>query len=109
MSYPIENALFQWEEGSRRVEGLRGDAVARKEAERTVDAITVELRQRIGASFRAEQLAGLYSEGTDWCLAIAASVAPTGVSDPQSCADAAFWRYLRRAGNFSGGRVHLAD
>ena len=34
------------------------------------------------------------------------NAAPGLEADPQSLADAAFWIYLRRAGDFAGGR-HL--
>ena len=104
MTYPLENALFQWEEGRRRLQELREDPPALRQAERIVDALTDELRRRIGPTFGAEELAQLYAEGTDWCSAVAYRVAPEVPTDPQDLADAAFCLYLRGARDFSGGR-----
>lgn len=103
MSYPLENALFQWEEGWRALQGVE-DAKERRRADRVVGAVQDELRRRIGPTFRAAELADLYGRGTDWCLQVAMDAAPGLQSDPQTLADAAFWLYLRGAGDFAGGR-----
>ncbi|HWM64357.1 MAG TPA: hypothetical protein VNP96_10265 [Solirubrobacterales bacterium] len=104
MSYPLENALFQWEEGRRVLEGLRDDPAERRRADRVVSAVQDELRRRIGPTFPAAGLAELYGRGTDWCLQVALDAAPDIATDPQSLADAAFWLYLRGATDFAGGR-----
>jgi hypothetical protein len=103
MSYLLENALFQWEEGWRALQGV-ADARERRRADRVVGAVQDELRRRIGPTFRAAELADLYGRGTDWCLQVAIDAAPELESDPQSLADAAFWLYLRGAADFAGGR-----
>jgi hypothetical protein len=103
MSYPLENALFQWEEGWRALEGI-DDSRERRHADRVVGAVQDELRRRIGPTFRAADLAELYGRGTDWCLQIALEAAPAPATDPRSLADAAFWLYLRSATDFAGGR-----
>jgi hypothetical protein len=103
MQYPLENALFQWEEGLRVLRGI-DDAAERRRAEAVVAAVTDELRRRIGVTFRAAELAELHARGTEWCVQIALEVAPRLRSDPQSLADAAFWNYLRGATDFAGGR-----
>lgn len=103
MPYPIENALFQWEDGWRSLQAI-DDPKQRRLADRVVDAVRVELRRRIGPTFTASQLAELYAAGTDWCQQVALDVAPNLESDPQSLADAAFWQYLRGATDFAGGR-----
>jgi hypothetical protein len=103
VSYSLENALFQWEEGLRVLQGI-DDPAERRRADRVVGAIDEELRRRIGPTFRAEELADLHARGTDWCLRVAFDAAPGLETDPQSVADAAFWLYLRRAGDFAGGR-----
>jgi hypothetical protein len=106
MSYPLENALFQWEEGWRALEGI-GDARERRQADRVVGVVGDELRRRIGPTFRASELADLYGRGTDWCLQVACDATPPAEADPQSLADAAFWLYLRGATDFAGGRQLL--
>ena len=103
MSYPLENALFQWEEGWRELQALT-DPRERRLADRLVDAVRDELRRRIGPTFTAAELAALYAEGTDWCQQVAFDVAPAAEGDAQSLADAAFWLYLRGATDFAGGR-----
>jgi hypothetical protein len=103
VSYPLENALFQWEEGWRRLQAIE-EARERRLADRVVEAIREELRRRIGPTFAAGELAELYGSGTDWCLQVAIDVAPATEGDAQSLADAAFWLYLRGATDFAGGR-----
>ncbi len=100
MSYPLENALFQWEAGIdllrelERAGTLRGDEVTRPVRE--------ELRRRLGATFSAADLAELYGAGTDWVLQLP-GVDP-GQSDLQDLVDAAFWLHLQNASDFAGGR-----
>jgi len=103
MSYPLENALFQWEDGHRALQSL-DDPRERRLADRVIRAIGDELRRRIGPTFSAAELAELYAAGTDWCLQIATDVAPAMTGEAQTLADAAFWLYLRGATDFAGGR-----
>ena len=109
MGYPLENALFLWEEGARALEEVSRDPAARRRAERVIRAVQDELRRRIGPTFKAEELAELYAAGTDWCLQAAFDAAPGIEADPQSLADAAFWLYLRGAEDFAGGRQLARD
>jgi hypothetical protein len=104
MAYPLANALYQWEEGARAL-GEIDDPRQRRLADRVVGAIRVELRRRVGPTFTAGELADLYGEGTDWAQQIAIDVAPAAADDAQILADAAFWAYLRGAGDFAGGRT----
>jgi hypothetical protein len=104
MAYPLENALFQWEQGWRDLQAVE-DPRERRLAERLVEAVRDELRRRIGSTFSAAELADLYGEGTDWCQQVAIDVAPGAQPDAQSLADAAFWLYLRGATNFAAGRL----
>jgi hypothetical protein len=103
VTYPLENALFQWEEGRRALQAI-DDPRQRRLADRVVDALREELRRRIGPTFSAAELAELYGQGTDWAQQVALDVAPSVESDSQALADAAFWLYLRGATDFAGGR-----
>jgi hypothetical protein len=103
MAYPLDNALFQWESGKRRLEEI-SEPRERRMADRVVDAIRDELRRRIGPTFSAGELAELYGKGTDWCQQVALDVAPLMEEEAQSLGDAAFWLYLRGATDFAGGR-----
>lgn len=106
MSYPLENAVFQWEQGWRELQAIE-DPRARRLADRVINAVRDELRRRIGPTFSAAELADLYGEGTDWAQQVALDVAPAAGPDAQSLADAAFWAYLRGATDFAGGRQLL--
>jgi hypothetical protein len=103
MAYPLENALFQWEEGWRSLQAIE-ETRERRRADRVVAAVQDELRRRIGPTFRAAELAEHYGRGTDWCLQIALDATPPPATDPRSLVDAAFWLYLRGATDFAGGR-----
>jgi hypothetical protein len=103
MAYPLDNALFQWEEGHRALQAI-DDPRRRRMADRVVEAVRDELRRRIGPTFSAEDLAELYGKGTDWCQQVAIDVAPAIEEEAQSLGDAAFWLYLRGATDFAGGR-----
>ena len=107
MAYPLDNALFQWEEGAKRLRETSHDPRLARTTSRAVDAIRDELRRRIGPTFTAQQLAELYARGTDWCLEAARNAAPMEAVDldPQAIVDGAFYLYLRGATDYSGGRV----
>jgi hypothetical protein len=109
VGYPLENAMFQWEEGWRALQALADDPSARRCADRVVAAVRDELQRRLGPTFRAADLADLYGQGTDWCDQVALEVDPGSELDPQSLADAAFWLYLRGAADFAGGRLLALD
>ena len=110
MAYPIENALFQWEEGRRALQAIE-DPRQRRLADRVVDALREELRRRIGPTFTAAELAQLYSRGTDWCLEAAtrAGAVDTTDLDPQAITDGAFYLHLRGASDYSGGRLQPTE
>jgi hypothetical protein len=111
VAYPLDNAIFQWEEGASRLRELSADPRAARTASRAVEAIRDELRRRIGPTFTAQELAELYARGTDWCLEAARQAAPMSAVDldPQAIVDGAFFLYLRGAKDYSGGRVTPAE
>jgi hypothetical protein len=95
VSYALDNALFQWQEGERRV----------REAPRLESPLGVvldELRRRLGSTFVLAELAGFYGAGTDWAHDLAQSA---GAGDEAAwVVDAAFNRYAREAADYAGGR-----
>lgn len=109
MGYPLENALYQWEEGWRGYQALAGDPPLRRRADRVVAAVRDELQRRLGPTFRAGDLADLYGRGTDWCQQVALEIDSDSELDPPTLADAAFWLYLRGAADFAGGRLLALD
>jgi hypothetical protein len=111
MPYPLDNAIFQWEEGASRLRELSREPRSARSASRAVDAIRDELRRRIGPTFTAQELAELYAGGTDWALEAARYAAPMEAVDldTEAIVDGAFWDYLRGAKDYSGGRIEPAD
>ncbi|MSO41930.1 MAG: hypothetical protein EXQ70_08610 [Solirubrobacterales bacterium] len=108
MAYPLDNALYQWEEGDRRLRELSADPRLGGRLRRAVDAIRDELRRRIGPTFTSADLAELYGRGTDWCLEAAMRSASVDF-DPQAVIDGAFHEYLRGATDYAGGRLVRQD
>ena len=99
MAYAIENALYQWRDGERRV--TLASEPARADLEGAVDAVVEELRRRLGSTFVLDELAAFYAEGTDWALELARRHAAG--TDAATVVDAAFNRYARESSNYAGG------
>ena len=100
MAYSVENALFQWEEGERRLQ--EASDAERTRLERAAEAVLAELRRRLGSAFTVDELASLYGGGVDWAGDLAAGHGARG--DTALVVDAAFGRYARQALDFGGGR-----
>jgi hypothetical protein len=105
--YPLDNALYQWEEGNARLRELSRDPRMAGRVNRAVEAVRDELRRRIGPTFSTSELAELYASGTDWCLEAAtrAGAVDTTDLDPQAITDGAFYLHLRGATDYAGGRL----
>jgi hypothetical protein len=100
MAYALENALYQWRDGNRRLAGV--PEPARADLDRAADVVVEELRKRLGSTFLLEELADFYAQGTDWATELASRHAAG--TDAAAVVDAAFARYAREASNFAGGR-----
>jgi hypothetical protein len=92
IDYTIDNALFQWEDGERRVR-------ERDDLDAPTLAVVEELRRRLGSAFTLAELAALYAEDKDW----AAEAAAGGVAGTETAGvvDAAFGRYAREASDYA--------
>jgi hypothetical protein len=101
VAYAVENAIFQWQEGERRVRDA--PELERAELERAVELVVEELRRRLGSRFVLDELADFYAGGTDWAFDLARRQAAG--TDATHVVDAAFNRYAREASNFAGGRA----
>jgi hypothetical protein len=95
VSYALENALFQWQDGQRQVRG-------EPDLERAADTVVDELRRRLGSTFTLGELADFYAHDTDWATDLAARRA--GSADATTIVDAAFARYAREAADYAGGK-----
>ncbi len=100
MGYALENAMYKWQDGERRLR----DAceLERYDLERAVAAVEDELRRRLGSAFTIEELADLYGSGIDWADDLAQRY--EAGTDAPTVVDAAFARYGRQAANFAGGQ-----
>jgi hypothetical protein len=105
VSYPIENALFQWEEGETRVR--QADPGESRELDRAAQLVADQLRRRLGGSFTLDELADLYGEGTDW-VADQVQSRFSG-TDSAAAVNAGFLRYASRASDYAGGRRRLRE
>ena len=99
MAYPVRSALFQWEDGARRL--MASDGRDRALSERRLGLVMDELRRRLGSTFSVEELADFYGQGTSWADGI--------VGIDSWIVDAAFGRYVREAKNFAGGRARALN
>lgn len=100
MAYALENALYQWRDGERRIAGTAEPA--QTDLDVAADAVVEELRRRLGSRFVVDELADLYAQGTDWATELAWRHAAG--TDATTVVDAAFHRYAREASDFAGGR-----
>jgi hypothetical protein len=105
----FETALYQWQQGERRLSSAPAHEVTM--LERVVEALVAELRRRLGGRFTVEELVDLYEAGTSWCQQIAIKVAPADpwAWDSATVVDGAFWRYLREAADYAGGRREIGE
>jgi len=99
------NALYQWEDGERRLK--EAEPSDRAHLERAMGGVMDELRRRLGSSFDIGELADLYTRGTDWAEDVAAR-RWSGL-DTVVVVDAAFARYSREASDFAGGRRYFRE
>jgi hypothetical protein len=100
VSYALENAFYQWQDGQRRVREA-------PELEPAVEAVVDELRRRLGSTFTLDELADLYGAGADWATDLAAR--SSGGAEATIVVDAAFARYAREAQDYAGGRQKRVD
>lgn len=91
MSYALENALFQWEEGERRLR--ESDPAEKVHLQVAAERILDLLRQKLGSEFTVQELSDLYGSEPVWLDGA-----------PAVAIDAAFARYAREAADFGGGR-----
>ena len=100
MAYALENAMFQWQDGERRLRDA--SPLELPDLERAAAVVGDDLRRRLGSTFEIAELADLYAAGTDWAEELAQR--HLAGSDTSAVVDAAFGRYAREAADYAGGR-----
>lgn len=98
-SAAVEHARQQWEEGHRRLESRARDRPVYDRLHAQVEALTDELRRRVGQTFTLAQLAGVYAGAERWSRDAAVRGAPETArpEDLATVEDAAFHLYARGA------------
>ena len=106
MEAGLQNAVYEWEEGHRRLQTARSDPARHRMLGRAVLAVEDELRKRLGSRFTISELARLYRESGDLLCDVAMAAVPPGetLGDLSAACDAAFYLYMREAADFAGGR-----
>lgn len=100
----FELAFQQWRAGDAGVAAVEG--AKRIAIDRVLEALLAEIRRRLGSTFTTDELVALYDQGTSWCMDLAVATAPGApwAWDERLVADATFYRYVREAQDFAGGR-----
>lgn len=99
MSVDVELARHQWSDGYRRLRELSGDPASGRVHD-GVEAVTAELRRRLGGTYTLEELAEVYASSDDWVRE--AIEERSGVARSSSLAgDAAFYLYARGAVDYA--------
>jgi hypothetical protein len=111
----LETARYQWEEGARRLEAAGDDATRHRHLVLLVEAVSDELRRRVGQTFTLTELAEAYERAEDWAREVVVRSLPdpgadarrgggepfrAGVRDVALIQDAAFALYARGASDY---------
>jgi len=102
MGVDVESARRDWEDGYRRLLEASRDRVEGERLHAQVDAITDELRKRVGATFTLAQLAAAYAGADSWLWGVVDERA-SSAGWPRTvtvAGDAAFHLYARRAQDY---------
>ena len=103
MSLGLETAQQEWTESHRRLEGEARDPARYEALMQGFEAITAQLRRRIGHTFTLAELAEAYAGAERWSRdAVAASGAPAGWARSLALVEgAAFHAYARGAVDYA--------
>ena len=103
MTVDVITARHDWEQGYRRLLAEARDPVSAERLHAQVNAITAELRRRVGATFTLRQLTEAYADSDRWAREAVAEHAPAeGWARTLSLVgDAAFHLYARGAVDYT--------
>ena len=101
----IESIRYQWDEVSRRLADEGVDTARSRHLVILIDAVTDELRRRVGQTYSLYDIAEVYDGAEDWVRdVIVRSVEPqfrAGIRDVSLIQDAAFGQYARGAVDYA--------
>jgi hypothetical protein len=97
-----ELARQQWQEGYGRFRAESADPGAAERLQEQVEAVTDELRHRVGGVFTLGELAQAYEDADRWARAVIAERCPRPgwARTVSTVADAAFYLYARGANDY---------
>jgi hypothetical protein len=98
----VSSARREWEDGNRRFLALASDPTRSDVLYGQLDALTDELRRRVGATFTLLELAEAYSASERWVLQVVEERVPSKgwARTAALAADAAFHSYSRGAQDY---------
>ncbi|HKY24332.1 MAG TPA: hypothetical protein VJM07_04195 [Gaiella sp.] len=98
----VASARREWEDGSRRFFEEARDPARAEVLHRQVEAVTEELRRRVGGTFTLAELANAYDGVERWLLNAVEERAPSKgwARTAALAADAAFLAYSRGAQDY---------
>ena len=101
----LESIRYQWDEGSRRLAGEGIDTARSRHLAILVDAVSDELRRRVGQTYSLSDIAEVYDGAEDWVRDVIVRAAEprfrVGIRDASLIQDAAFGRYARGAVDYA--------
>ena len=102
MAVGLETARQEWEDAARRIERARDDRRRYDRLLAQVDAVTAELRRRIGQTFTIAQLARAYEDSDRWARDVVSEhvATPGWARDLSTVTAAAFHAYQRGATDY---------
>ncbi len=103
MTVDVITARHDWEQGYRRLFEEASDPVSTERLHAQVNAVTAELRRRVGATFTLRQLTEAYADSDRWTREAVAEHAPTAgwARTLSLVGDAAFHLYARGAVDYT--------
>jgi ABC-type transporter Mla subunit MlaD len=103
MTSAIEIARQEWEEANRRLEAAADDRGRYRRLLEQVEALTDELRRRVGQTFTLAQLADEYGRADEWARDVLLDEEPPSgaVATVALAQGAAFHLYARGAVDYS--------
>ena len=103
MTVDVITARHDWEQGYRRLLAEARDPVSAERLHAQVNAVTAELRRRVGATYTLRQLTEAYADSDRWAREAVAEHAPTAgwARTLSLVGDAAFHLYARGAVDYT--------
>jgi alcohol dehydrogenase class IV len=98
LSADVESARLEWEHAYRDLEEVAREPALEQRVRAQLDAITTELRRRVGGTFTLRELAEQYAVADAWAQAVLAEQAAPGWPRTLTLVEgAAFHLYARGA------------